>query len=420
VFVREVSAMSNRRLCTLIGALALLLPVALGQSNELVIAGRDGPQGEAMNLAIDLFREQHPEVRVELLELPYDGLYESLVVSLRERAGAYDVVLLDDTWAPEFMGAGWLRDLEEMGLESTEGFVQSALDASRHPYREGTLYAVPHIGNVQLFAYRSDLFQEHGLERPRTWDDVVEAARTISSASPELNGVVFRGIKGNPIVTGFLPILWAYGGDVVDAEGRVTFDSPESVAALERFLSLKEFAPRGIETYNATEVRDSLQQGDAAMAIEVWPAWIPDLDNPQVSEVVGQIEIIGAPGQEVDSSPMLGSWLLAIPRDAPNPELALEFLEFLGSEEVQKRLTMETGLPPTLRSVYQDDEVVGQYRWYPAQLEALENARARPRIPEWSRIEAILGDYLQFALIGQMDAERAVSEAHRRIEAALR
>jgi signal transduction histidine kinase len=53
-------------------------------------------------------------------------------------------------------------------------------------------------------------------------------------------------------------------------------------------------------------------------------------------------------------------------------------------------------------------------------LEALQNARARPRIPEWSQVEAILGDYLQFALIGQLPPDQAVAEANRRIEAALR
>lgn len=407
-------------ICLAIAVLASLFS-AVGQgSDRLVVAGRDGPQGQAMELAIQLFKEENPQAEIELLQLPYSGLYEKLVVSLRERAGAYDVILIDDTWAPEFMANDWLLNLEENGLELGGQIVGGALDASRYPYRTGSLYAMPHIGNVQLFAYRSDLLEKYGFEAPETWEDVVRIASTIESEESGVNGVVFRGMKGNPIVTGFLPILWAFGGQVVDDEGNASFDTPEARAALELFLSLKEYAPRGIETYNATEVRDALQQGDAAMAIEVWPAWIPDMDNPEVSKVAGKIEIIPAPGQEVGSSPMLGSWLLGVPKDASNPELALEFVEFLSRVDVQKKLVLEEGLPPTAREVYQDPEVVEQFRWFDAQLEALENARARPRVPEWSRIEAILGDYLQFALIGQMDADRAVREAHRRIEAVLR
>ena len=72
-----------------------------------------------------------------------------------------------------------------------------------------------------------------------------------------------------------------------------------------------------------------------------------------------------------------------------------------------------------MEAAYTDPDVVAMFRWYPAQLDALQNARARPRIPQWSQVESILGDYLQFVLIGQMTPERAVSEAHGRIVAAL-
>ncbi len=405
--------------CALV-ALALALPSALAQpSGELVIAGRDGVFGEALTLATQWFTEEHPNVSVELLRLPYAGLYENLVISLRERSGAFDVVMLDDTWAPEFMAAGWLRDLDEAAMAINPGFVQSALDAGRYPYAEGPVYALPHVGNVLLFAYRADLFETHGLARPESWTDVLEAARTISEQEEGVHGVVFRGIRGNPIVTGFLPLLWAHGGEIIAEDGAVVFDSPESVAALELFLALKAYAPIGVEVYDSSEVRDALQRGDVGMAIEIWPSWIPALDDPAVSEVVGQVEIMPAPGQTVGPSPMLGSWLLGVAADAPNPDVALAFLEFVTSDDVQRRLALEVGLPPTVEAAYTDADVVEMFRWYPAQLEALQNARARPRIAQWSQVESILGDFLQFALIGQMTPEQAVTEAHRRIEAAL-
>jgi multiple sugar transport system substrate-binding protein len=401
-------------------ALALCLPLGLAQpSQELVIAGRDGVFGEAMALATQWFTEERPEVEIELLRLPYAGLYENLVISLRERSGAFDVVMLDDTWAPEFMSAGWLRDLEAAGMTINPGFIGSGLAASRYPYAEGDLFAIPHVGNVLLFAYRQDLFEAYGLDRPESWTEVLEAARTIGEGEEGVHGVVFRGIRGNPIVTGFLPLLWAHGGEILTEDGEVVFDSPETVAALERFLELKQYAPVGVEVYDSSEVRDALQRGDAAIAIEIWPSWIPALDDPAVSQVVGQVEIMPAPGEVEGPSPMLGSWLLGVAADAPNPELAIEFLEFISSDDVQRRLALEVGLPPTVEAAYTDAEVVERYRWYPAQLEALRNARARPRIPQWSQVESILGDFLQFVLIGQMTPEQAATEAHRRIEAAL-
>jgi multiple sugar transport system substrate-binding protein len=43
----------------------------------------------------------------------------------------------------------------------------------------GPLYALPYVGNSQLFFYRKDLFEKHSLEKPATWDDVLAAAKTI-------------------------------------------------------------------------------------------------------------------------------------------------------------------------------------------------------------------------------------------------
>ena len=86
----------------------------------------------------------------------------------------------------------------------------------------------------------------------------------------------------------------------------------------------------------------------------------------------------------------------------------------------QKTLALEFGTPPTRASVYGDADVVGKYRWYPAQLKALQQARPRPRITQWTKVEAVLGDYLQLALIGQMSAKDALAEANQQIARVLK
>ncbi|MEQ9608469.1 MAG: extracellular solute-binding protein, partial [Kiloniellaceae bacterium] len=189
--------------------------------------------------------------------------------------------------------------------------------------------------------------------------------------------------------------------------------------ALNLYLALKEYAPKGIETYNATEVRDALMQGTTAMTIELWPAWAPSLDDPATSKVPGKIEIMAAPGQVQGPAPMLGSWLVAVPADAKNREGARDFIDFLTSPAMQKKLALEVGTPPTRASVYEDAEVVGKYRWYPAQVEALQNAQPRPRITQWAKVETILGDYLQLALIGELAPQDALLEANDKIARAL-
>lgn len=380
----------------------------LVQAADLVIAGRDDLMGRALDQTVAAYRQQHPGVSIEVLKLPYGSLYEKLVIGMREGDSSFDLVMIDDTWATEFMSNGWLAPLNEDRV--SQDFIPSLTDISRFPMGEGPLYAVPVVGNVAMFAYRSDL-----MDAPATWSDVFASARQLQTA--DTAGVVFRGTQGNPIVTGFLPMLWAYGGDIVDTHGKVVLNTPETVNAIRDFVALRELAPRGVEVYNAGEVRDSIQQGRAAMAIEVWPSWVPSMDDPAVSKVVHQVEIIPAPGQVRGPSPMLGIWQMGVSTNAQNKDRAEDFLAFFASAQQQRQLALDLGLPPTRSSVYNDADVVGKYRWYPNQLNALRQGTPRPRIQQWQQLESILGDHLQLALLGRMTPEQAAAQAHARMAA---
>ncbi|MTB65566.1 extracellular solute-binding protein [Providencia sp. wls1943] len=390
-----------------------LIASTLGASaSELIIAGRDSSYGDAMQFVVDEYKKNNPKAEITLVKRPSKGLYESVVLSMREKTGNYDVILMDDTWAPEFLANKWLSPLPD-SLQDKD-FIQSTVDIGRQDGK-GASYALPMVGNVAMFAWNKDLFDQYKLQQPKTWTDVLNSAKTISQDG-KANGVVYRGVKGNSIVTGFLPILWGYGGDVVDKNRKPTLNTLQAKQALETFLAMKQYAPKGVDVFNADEVRDALQKGTAAMAIEVWPAWVPDLDNAKVSNVVGKMEMMAPPAEIGQPAPMLGIWQLAIPADAKNKAEAEQFLAFASSAEMQKALALNFGTPPTRHSVYADPQVVSQYRWYPQQAAALEAGKARPRIQNWAEVESILGDFLQMAMMGQMTAEQALEQAQKRIE----
>lgn len=399
-----------RAVCAAVAASVSLFVVATSVSAaDLVIAGRDDIYGKGLAEAVAGFRKQHPNADIELLKLPNANLYQKLKLSMREGTGAYDLVMMDDTWSPEFMANGWLKPLPATLADAD--MVASTVALGRAP--NGNLYALPIVGNVEMFAYRRDLLAKYKLQAPRNWDDVLKIAQA-TGADAGVSGVVFRGTKGNPVVTGFLPILWAYGGDVIDANGKTAIDSPQALAALKMFVSLKAHAPKDVAVYGAAEVRDALQKGAAAQAIEVWPAWVPALDDPQQSRVVGNVALQAPPGQVKGPAPMLGIWQMAIPKDARHAALAQDFLAYLTSRDTQTRLA-GMGIPPTRKSVFEDPALVKQFRWYPDQLKALEAGRARPRVKNWEQIESLLGDALQLVLTGQLTPEAALRQASQKI-----
>jgi multiple sugar transport system substrate-binding protein len=402
-------------------ATVLAGPPAAAQE-RLVIAGRDAAFGDALAKMVEAYQAANPGVRIERLALPGGALYERIALNARERTRALDVVMLDDIWAPEFMANGWLADIDAMGGVAGD-FIRSgdavARRAAAQGGGQGPRFAVPFVGNVAMFSYRTDLFEKHGLARPATWSAVLAAARTLAEKEPGVTPIAFRGMRGNPIVTGFLPILGAFGGEVVDAAGRAALDNEAAFAALQYFLSLRPFTPRGIETWNATEVRGAMEQGRVAMAIEYWPGWAGTLDDASRSRVVGNVALVPAPGEVRGPAPMLGAWMLGVAADSPNAARALDFIRFASSAAQQKRMALETGNPPALAPLFADPDLVRAYRWYPAQAEALAVAVPRPRITQWNRVEAILGEQLQLALIGQAQPREALAEANRQIARAL-
>ena len=392
-----------------------------GGGKQLMLAVNSGVEGDALKAAARDYEAQ-TGVHINIAEFPYANLFEKELVDLNAHTGAYDLIMLDDPWFPRFASLEVLTDLkplyERRGLKGAdEDFVPSSIALCKHPYETGALYALPYVGNSQLFFYRKDILEKYNLKEPRTWDDVLEAARTISereqagaSGGPRMYGYVMRAAQGNAVVADFMPIFWAFGAEMFDAGGRPTVNSPEGVAALRFMLELGKYSPPGYQGFNADEVSAHLLQGTAAMSIN-WPAWISAFGDPAKSKVTGRMEFAVLPGARQPGRAEIGNWLISIPRDAANKEAAFDFLVWATSPEQMKRSALR-GNPPTRRSLFKDAELLAKFPSYPAQLSSLETSRPRPRTPLWNEIENTFGIFLSKANSGELSPEDAMNQAN--------
>ena len=227
-------------------------------------------------------------------------------------------------------------------------------------------------------------------------------------------GYVMRAAQGNAAVADFMPIFWAFGGEMFDSSGKPTVNSPEGIAALKLMLELGKYSPPGYVSFNAAEVGAHLLQGTAAMSIN-WPAWISSFSDPARSKVIGKVTFTTLPGAQRRGQAEIGNWLIAIPRDAKNAEAAFDFLLWATTAKEMKRSALG-GNPPTRRSVFTDPELVARFPSYPAQLRSLESSRPRPRTPQWNEIENAFGIFLSKANSGELSAEDALNQANVEIE----
>jgi multiple sugar transport system substrate-binding protein len=391
---------------------------------QLTLAINSGVEGEALKQAARDYEAQ-TGVRINIAEFPYANLFEKELIDLNAQTGAYDLIMLDDPWFPRFSSKQFLTELsallQKRGLQSTDSdFIASSLALCRHPYETGGLYALPYVGNSQLFFYRKDLFEKHGLKEPATWDDVLTAAKTIHEKESEggggsrTYGYVMRAAQGNAAVADFMPIFWAFGGEMFDSSGRPMVNSPEGIAALKFMLELGKYSPPGYPSFNADEVNAHLLQGTAAMSIN-WPAWISPFSDPAKSKVIGKMAFTTLPAAKKPGQAEIGNWLIAIPRDARDPEAAMDFLLWATTAKEMKRSALG-GNPPTRKSLFSDPELVAKFPSYPAQLRSLETSRPRPRTPQWNEIENAFGIFLSKANSGELSAEDAMNQANVEIE----
>jgi multiple sugar transport system substrate-binding protein len=137
---------------------------------------------------------------------------------------------------------------------------------------EGTPAAVPSDGWGQLLLYRTDLFEEAGLDPPDTFDAIQAAAEALNT--DEVAGITAATVPGEPFTQEtFEHFALANNCQLTDDEGTVTLDSPECTEALGFYTDLMaNYSVEGAQDVDTT--RATYFAGQAAMV--VWSSFILD------------------------------------------------------------------------------------------------------------------------------------------------
>jgi multiple sugar transport system substrate-binding protein len=376
-----------------------------------------GPEAALARRQLDRFAERHPGVNVELRVTPdaADQRHQLYVQWLNARARNPDVLQLDVIWTAEFAAAGWIRPLDAFALD-VEDFVPAALAAARW---RGALYAVPWFVDVGVLYWRTDLVPAP----PRSLSALRDAARRLRDAQAARFGLVWQGARYEGLITVFLEHLGAFGGGILDPQGRVIVDQPAAVRALTFMcdaIGRDHFVPSSVLTWQEEQVRFAFQNGDAVF-MRNWPyAWTLLQDHDR-SPVAGRFAIAPFPAEdEGRPTAALGGAQLAVNAWSENPALAWALIRFLTApEQMLERARLAAQLPAR-RSIH-DSSALAQALPMPIeQIRGLLDAAVpRPVTPVYSELSEILQVRLHRALSGQQIPEAALRDAAREIRALL-
>jgi multiple sugar transport system substrate-binding protein len=270
----------------------------------------------------------------------------------------------------QFLASGWYTDMRPMLADPARTNPDFAWDDFIPAVRQGAmadgkLPIIPdRAQSLPILYYRRDLFSQFKLERPQTWDDVRNAARTIyQGTNKQVFGIALRG-KGAAATSMFGPVLYDFGGRWMDPKtGDIAFDTPEALAAFRWWGDvLRDYGPPGSANNHWAEVTGLFSQGRAAMLFDDI-TFVTIFADPTKSTVAGKVGYAPAP-----TGPKSAAWR-SDPPYAPNAtglaisglgkqqDAAWLLVQYLSDKTSSKRYMLQGGLAAR-QSAWTDPDVV--------------------------------------------------------------
>lgn len=286
--------------------------------------------------------EEKTGIKVIVEDYAQDEFMSKRLVDLSSGAGTYDLVMMDSV-CTQAAQAGWIENLEpwfeRSDLINLEAYNRDDIAPSwtlAFTYNDD-LYAIPVSGEKQILYYRADLFEEHNIKVPTTFDELYETAAYFKKIMPA--GILVRGQKIHT-VSNCTGVIWSYGGKIADSleYNKAVFNSPEGIKGADMYTSLaRNFGPAGIENYTWYECVSDFQQGKAAMFLDM-SVFMSQMEDPTASTVAGKVGYAPMPAGPAGSKPTGGAWAMSMSSSSKHKEAAWLLLQWLTCPETSEKL----------------------------------------------------------------------------------
>ena len=354
------------------------------------------------------FNATHDDVQVNLTTIPLEQ-YQDRLLTAASSGTAACAARSKDWWLGQFAPQGILADLTDQ-VEAWDGkddVIDSLWDTGRLPGSDA-VYMLPHQYVTLWLYYNKDRFAEAGLEPPTTQQEFLDAAAALTDAAAGKYAFDVRGGAGGQ--DQWMAWMFAGGADVVDSSGDVVLDSPEAVAANERYLSVVtelDAAPPGSVTAAFAPVQTNFAAGTTAMMIH-HPGSLNAMREALGDALgVGPIPVGDGAGPSTLTS-MSGNVVLQSCKDK---DAAFEWISWLATEEPMRTVsTSIQGQLPVLESVAASEPFSTDPDLQLA-VEAARTAKSWPALPGVAQLAAKeFQTQVQIALQGQQSSEEMLAK----------
>lgn len=280
------------------------------------------------------------ELGLQLTQVPYSDTtsYQQVVQSSLPSAEAPDVM----TWwsgyrLEDLVTAGHLTEMSDFWDEQVAAGTLSADLASAFTNDDGVYAAPLHISYWPVF-YNKNVFDEHGLEPPETWDELVEIADTLVAADVT---PFYATTDGRwPAFIWFEEFIARTDPDFYDrlTDGEESYTDPLVVDAMQEWgewLEAGYFS--NLDLPLDDQMAAQFANGEIAMVLN--GTWFNGSFQDAGLEPGTDYDTFILPNRNPDLDEnvvIFETGPIAIPSNAPNPEAALAFVEWWVQPETQQ------------------------------------------------------------------------------------
>lgn len=332
---------------SLFGAFLILTGAVGCGSNEVVTTqteqteisfswwGNDDRHDYTLN-AIEEFERLHPDIKVKCHYSEWSGYQTRNNVRMVSHTES-DVMQINYAWLNQYSpdGNGYYDISQLSDYIDLSNFTEEDL---QYGMQNGKLNAVPIALNTMTVYINKTVYDDYGLEIPKTWDDLSHAAKVMNGGS-------------YPIAMS-QKSAWFYiiscvgqqvGKDFMDNSGKLLFNKDELRLMIETYCNMinEKIMPQ-VENFE----KSAITSGEYAGVV----AWLSDADSYCGGAIENGSEIVVADYTTIDGD--LDCWyakpatMYAIRRDIENPEAAAVLLDYLlNSNEMAEFQKIEKGTP---------------------------------------------------------------------------
>ncbi|MFE6283144.1 extracellular solute-binding protein [Streptomyces sp. NPDC057877] len=373
------------------------------------------PKEEVVDAVLADFEKAHEGTEVSVEYIPVETRAQRIKAAFNDPGSAPDLIEYGNTDTAGYVKDGGLADItaDFTGWDEAKDTDPTARQSVTV---DGKVYGVPYFVGVRALYYRTDVFDELGLEPPKSQAELISTAKKIRAERPDLYGLAV----GGAYTYGAMPFIWANGGELATGGGGSYASAIDSAAAqkgIKAYTSLfgDDNCPAAkCAGMGGNDTVTAFASGKAGMAIG------GDFSHQAVEagKVKGKYAVVPLPGVKSGSiaPAFAGGNNLGVLKSTSHRTLAVDLMKRLASKETQGQLFQEMGFLPTFTDVRQDaaarDPFVEPF------VETLAaGTEFVPASPAWAQIDAslVLPTMFQEIVSGKKDVAAASKDAAKKM-----